>query len=131
MWPFSRKPSVQAKLLESILAGELKRREIDSNIETNRAQLELRKLELEGQQLEARGEEMRRDRADREKLRQERIAHAARIREIRAEKKRQAELPMSGNRHDPTRCKACRNPSDPSLTADEIEAHYRSLGQLN
>lgn len=114
---FRRKPTVTEKLIASIIEGELKRREVDGQLEAKRADFELRKLELEGQQLEARGEEQRRDRADREKLRQDRQKHAAHIREIRAQKKQLGEQQQLGA------CRVCVNPGEPSLTAREIEWH--------
>jgi len=121
-WLFKRRRNATDELIGAIINGELKRRETDALVEQKRLEHELRKLELEGQQLEARGEEQRRDRADREKLRQERQQHAARIREIRAERKRTASA-QPADAH-PGDCKVCVNPSDPSLTERDITWHH-------
>ncbi len=116
---FRRPPSATELLVKAIIDGELRRRETDALLEQKRSEFDLRKLELEGAQLEARGEEMRRERADREKLRQERQQHAAHIREIRAAKR------AASNSQDDSAgpCRVCKNQSDPTLTAREIEWH--------
>ncbi len=119
-WLTGRKKA-DRDLLSAFIEAQTKRTELDQKREELAAQLSLKKLELEMENIERLGEEKRKDAADRLRLREQRKEWAKTARE----KKRQlavghvASSGLAG-------CRCCANPSDPTLTADEIRWHAAS-----
>lgn len=116
MWPFKRKVTPTEVLVEQIIQEGIERRKVDAEIASRHHSLEMRKLELEMEHIEALGDERRKERADREQTRRARQQAAALAREAAARKRMAAPT-------DEGACKVCINPSDPGLTARDIEWH--------
>ena len=114
---FSRRKTDTDRLVESIIAGELKRRELDAIAEQKRLDFELRKIEIETENLELIAKEKRNDAGFREELRAMRREAGRKSAVARAEKKAAAA-------NEPVACPVCRDPGSAGLTAAQIEYHH-------
>lgn len=113
---WSRRRRIEVELIEALLHGELERRKTQSDLDQKVAEIELKKRELELAHLEAIGEERRKDAADRQKLREQRVEWARRARS----KKRSVQAVESEYC-----CPLGQNPNlrGPDLTVELIRQH--------
>src|SRR5579859_1649831 len=119
MWPFSSRKSERDRILESLLAADVKNRELEQAIRMKQSELEMRKLELEYEHLEAAHEEKRRDLKFKDEMRAAQRARAAGAREQKARKAQ--ERAAHGNNQG---CRVCSEPSYAGLTSEEILWHH-------
>lgn len=106
-------------LLKVFLESQQTRIVSDAEVSKLEREIKLKEKQLELDHLEAIHEERRKDAAARETLRAQRKQWAASAREKLAQK-RAAGVTVGGGLAG---CKACANPADVSLTADEIRWH--------
>lgn len=128
MWPFKRKASVplddaQAILIKAIVDEGIARRQVDAEIAAARGEVEKLRLQFDKETLVERREEDRKDRAHRQALREQRAAHADKMREHQRTKRagQRAAVADGG-------CKVCIDPGDVHLTANEILWHNMGHG---
>ena len=118
-WPFRRSRSIEQQVLQSYRETELRRREIDAQIELKKAELEGRKIELEMEHISELADQRRKDRQFKIELQKFKEENLIGARKKLADKRAGA---AAGQ------CRACANPSDPALTAPEIQFHNNGHG---
>lgn len=115
--------ALQTQLLTELL--KLQQQQVASAqlLQSERDKLEIEKVRIEVENAKTLGEERRTDRAEAAKLRQQQREWAA---TARAKKKAMelAKAAAPAPPGAPGSCKACANPSDASLTPQDISYHY-------
>jgi hypothetical protein len=120
LFPSRQREARQAdvELLKVLMLGQTEASTQRTALEMKRQELEIRRMELEFENLERVGEERRRERDAAQKLREQRREWSAKARAAIRTKNAQAVVGGSGE------CRVCRNPGDPTLTANEIAWHH-------
>jgi DNA repair exonuclease SbcCD ATPase subunit len=114
----SRAADPRDSLLEALLKIESARLASASELQQRRDELELQKLKLEIENAETLAKVKAEQERAREELREIRRANLAKARE--KWRQQQAERRAA----PATSCRVCTNPSDPSLTVEEITYHH-------
>ncbi len=118
-WRSSADRDWDRELLLSYRKTELERRQIDSQIELKKQEFEARKIELEMEHIEELADQRRKDRQfkiELQKFKEDNLIGA---------RKKLAEKRAASNGQQ---CRACANPSEPTLTAPEIQFHNSGHG---
>lgn len=110
-------------LIQQMMEVQSQRLKYDSELDHLKRELEFKQKQLEMDNLEAISEEKRKDRIAREQLRAIRQQNAAKARLAKTEKANGALMRNGAVPGRVSGCVVCADPSNASLTSDEIKWH--------